>query len=152
MRSGINNKGFSLVEILVVMVLLAVIAGFVSSNMFDSLKKAKIRAVSKDLVSALRYTRGQAVIKHEQKVITFNVRDKTYKAPKKKTVQIPDEIEINVYTASSDIIDDNIGSIRFFSDGSSTGGWVKLTHGEKIWKINVNWLTGEIRMEEGSSS
>ena len=133
------------------MVLLAVIAGFVSSNMFKSLKNAKLRAVSKDLVSALKYTRGQAVIKHEQAEIVFNVEEKTYKAPKKKTIQIPDEVDINLYTAASDIVDDKVGKIRFFSDGSSTGGWVKLTHNEKIWKININWLTGEIRLEEGNS-
>lgn len=151
MKFSTNQKAFSLLEVLVVMGLLAVIAGFVSSSMYDSLKKAKINAVSKDLMSALRYTRGQAVIKHEQQVITFNVEDKTYKAPKKKSIQIPDEIDINIFTASSDIVNDKIGSIRFFSDGSSTGGWVKLTYGEKIWKINVNWLTGEIRMEEGNS-
>jgi general secretion pathway protein H len=145
-------KGFSLIEILVVMVFIAVIAGFVSSSMTKSLKNTKIRAVSKNLVSAMRYTRGQAIVKHEQKTITFNVKEKTYKAPRKKTVTIPEEVEINVFTADSEVADESSGSIRFFSDGSSTGGWVKLTYGEKIWKINVNWLTGEISTVEGASS
>jgi general secretion pathway protein H len=104
------------------------------------------------LVSALRYTRGQAVIKHEDKTITFDVENKTYKAPRRKLVQIPEEVEIYIYTADSEIADDSKGSIRFFSDGSSTGGWVKLVKGEKIWKININWLTGEIKIDEGASS
>ena len=146
------HTGFSLLEILIVMVFIAVIAGFVSSSMTKSLKKAKIRAVSKNLVSALRYTRGQAIVKHEQKTISFNVKEKTYKAPRKKTVLIMDEMELYVFTADSDIANESEGSIRFFSDGSSTGGWVKLIYGEKIWKINVNWLTGEISMVEGASS
>ncbi len=143
--------GFTLIEVLVVMVMIAVLAGLVATGMSDSLRKAKIRAVSKNLVSAMRYTRGQAVVKHEQKTITFNVEEKTYQAPRKKVVHIPDEIDINVYTADSEVADETTGSIRFFSDGSSTGGWVKLTHKNKIWKINVNWLTGEIAMIEGSS-
>jgi general secretion pathway protein H len=151
-KSRYIKKGFSLIEILVVMVFIAVIAGFVSSSMTKSLKKTKLRAVSKNLVSAIRYTRGQAVVKHEQKTISFNVKDKTYKAPRKKTVHIPDEIDINVFTADSEVADETTGAIRFFSDGSSTGGWVKLTYGNKIWKINVNWLTGEISMVEGTSS
>lgn len=148
-----NNKqaGFTLIEVIVVMVMIAVLAGMVATGMTDSLRKAKIRSVSKNLVSAMRYTRGQAVVKHEQKTISFNVEDKTYQAPRKKVVHIPDEIEINVYTADSEVADESEGSIRFFSDGSSTGGWVKLTHNNKIWKINVNWLTGEIAMIEGSS-
>jgi general secretion pathway protein H len=151
MRFKKSHKGFSLLEILVVMVFIAVIAGFVTSSMTKSLRKTKIRAVSKNLLSALRYTRGQAIVKHEQKIITFNVKEKTYKAPRKKTVQIPDEIDINVFTADSDVVDESTGSIRFFSDGSSTGGWVKLTYREKIWQINVNWLTGEITMIEGGT-
>lgn len=146
-----TSRGFSLIEVLLVLVLIATMAGIAVSFMSGSLEKARIQAVSKDLLSALKYTRGQAVIKHEQSVITFNVEEKTYQAPKKKAVKIPDEIDINLYTASSDIVDDKVGRIRFFSDGSSTGGWVKLTYGKKIWKINVNWLTGEIRMEEGAS-
>ena len=145
-----KQTGFTLIEVIVVMVMIAVLGGMVASSMTDSLRKAKIRAVSKNLVSAMRYTRGQAVVKHEQKTITFNVEDKTYQAPRKKVVHIPDEIDINVYTADSEVADETTGSIRFFSDGSSTGGWVKLTHKNKIWKINVNWLTGEIAMIEGS--
>lgn len=152
MRPAPIQKGFSLLEMLVVMVFIAVIAGFVSSSMTKSLKATKLRAVSKDLVSAMRYTRGQAIVKHEQKVITFNVKEKTYRAPRKKSVKIPEEMDINVYTADLEVADESTGSIRFFSDGSSTGGWVKLTYGNKIWKINVNWLTGEIAMIEGASS
>ncbi|HPI95720.1 MAG TPA: prepilin-type N-terminal cleavage/methylation domain-containing protein [Gammaproteobacteria bacterium] len=147
---GFSQRGFSLLEILLVMTFIAVIAGFVTSSMTKSLKQTKIRSVSKDLVSAMRYTRGQAIVKHEQKVITFNVREKTYQAPRKKIVHIPEDMEINVYTADLDVQDESTGSIRFFSDGSSTGGWVKLTYGEKMWKISVNWLTGEITMLEGT--
>lgn len=146
-----NQSGFTLLEILVVMVMIVVIMSFFSSSMMKSLEKAKIRAVSKDLISALRYTRGQAVVKHEQKTISFNVKNKTYQAPRKKEVKIPESMELYVYTADSEIANDSVGNIRFFSDGSSTGGWVKLIHGNRIWKINVNWLTGEITKEEGSS-
>lgn len=145
------QSGFTLIEVIVVMVMISVLAGLVATGMSSSLKKAKIRAVSKNLVSALRYTRGQAVVKYEEKTISFNVKEQTYKAPRKKAVQLPDEVEIELYTAESDIASEAVGSIRFFSDGSSTGGWVKLSHKNKVWKINVNWLTGEISMVEGSS-
>ena len=145
------NRGFTLIEIMLVLVMIAVMVAITATFMSGSLEQAKIRAVSKNLISALRYTRGQAVIKHEQKTIIFNVKDRTYRAPKKKLVQIPEEVEMNLYTIESDIVDEDTGKIRFFSDGSSTGGWVKLTYRNKIWKININWLTGEIRLEEGGA-
>jgi general secretion pathway protein H len=151
MQAKAEQSGFSLIEIMLVMVLIAVMVGLTATFMSGSLEKARMRAVSKDLLTALKYTRGQAVIKHEQKTIEFNVKNRTYRAPNKKLIQLPDDMEMNLYTADSDIVDESTGKIRFFSDGSSTGGWVKLTYGNKIWKINVNWLTGEVLMEEGAS-
>ena len=43
---------------------------------------------------------------------------------------------------------EGIGRIRFFPDGASTGGNVELELGEAVWRIEVNWLTGEVSMLE----
>ncbi|WP_395374381.1 GspH/FimT family pseudopilin [Marinicella sp. W31] len=141
-------KGFTLIEVLVVLVLLAVLAGVVAFNMTGSLKGSKIRAASRDLVAAMRYTRSQAMIKHKEQVVTFNLEDKSYQVPGKDKVVFPEEMEITLYTADSEVASESSGGIRFFSDGASTGGRVTLTVGERLWRINVAWLTGEIRMFE----
>jgi len=141
-------QGFTLIEVLVVLVLLAVLAGVVAFNMTGSLKGSKIRAASRDLVAALRYTRSQAMVKHQDQVLTFDLDDKSYKAPGKDKVKFPEEMDIAVYTADSEIASESSGGIRFFSDGASTGGRVTLTVGERLWRVNVAWLTGEIRMFE----
>jgi general secretion pathway protein H len=52
-----------------------------------------------------------------------------------------------VVTAQSQMIGQNQGSIRFFGDGSSTGGRVSLKRGESVWQIDINWLTGQIELE-----
>ena len=40
------------------------------------------------------------------------------------------------------------GAIRFFPDGSSTGGRVTLMVGERSYAVDVDWLTGRVRVLE----
>jgi len=45
---------------------------------------------------------------------------------------------------------ERVGAIRFFPDGSSTGGRVilKRDDGDAGWQVGVNWLTGRILVAE----
>lgn len=126
--------------------MLAVIAGVVAFNMSGSLKSAKIRAASKDLVAALRYTRSQAMIKHQEQRLMIDVQSKSYQAPGKKQIKFPEGMELKVFAAESEVPSETQAGFRFFSDGSSTGGKVTLFYGERFWRVNVAWLTGEIRL------
>ncbi|HPQ94516.1 MAG TPA: GspH/FimT family pseudopilin [Thiolinea sp.] len=36
------------------------------------------------------------------------------------------------------------GSVRFFPDGSSTGGSVELEANGQAFKINIEWITGRV--------
>jgi general secretion pathway protein H len=40
--------------------------------------------------------------------------------------------------------DEAAGSIRFFPDGSSTGGRVMIAAGNEKLSVDVNWLTGRV--------
>jgi general secretion pathway protein H len=42
----------------------------------------------------------------------------------------------------------HLGSIRFFPDGSSTGGSISLASGRETHTVVVDWLTGRVRISE----
>lgn len=141
-------RGFTLIELIAVVVLLAIVLAIASLSLSRSLNSAKVRAASKDLVAALRYTRGQAIVKGKPQVLVMDLEQNSYVAPGKKPVILPKDMVLRLTTAETEQTGANSGGIRFFTDGSSTGGHVSVLMGQREWRINVAWLTGEIELDE----
>ena len=102
-----------------------------------------------DFHNALRFTRSQAILHRKEQFLEVDLEHKTYLAPGRSAVELPESIELKLLTAQSEASSDKVGRIRFFSDGGSTGGRVTLISGEREWKVNVSWLTGEIELDDG---
>ncbi|MFC4819483.1 GspH/FimT family pseudopilin [Dokdonella ginsengisoli] len=145
-RSRAN--GFTLVELMAVIVLLAIALTAVTFSFSKSLQSAKIRGASRDLVAALRYTRGQAIVKGKQSVLLLDLDNNSYTAPGKGAVKLPKGMNLRLTTAETEVTGGNSGGIRFFPDGSSTGGHISVLQGQREWRVNVAWLTGEIALDE----
>lgn len=141
-------RGFTLIELIAVIVLLAIVLAVSTLSLSKSLASAKVRAASKDLVAALRYTRGQAIVKGKPQVLLFDLDANTYTPPGKKTTSLPKDMVLRLTTAETEQTGANAGGIRFFADGSSTGGHVSVLMGQREWRINVAWLTGEIALDD----
>ncbi|MBB5208693.1 GspH/FimT family pseudopilin [Chiayiivirga flava] len=144
-------RGFTLIEILAVVALIALAVTLVAVSVGDGLTGAKVRAASRDLAAALRYTRGQAIVKREQKTLSVDVDGRRYRAADRSWVELPKDMDIKLFTARSELEEEGVGRIRFFPDGASTGGHIDLIRGEAVWRVDVNWLTGEIRIIEDDS-
>ena len=144
---AVRARGFTLIEIVVVIALIGIVATVAALSFSRSLSGARIEAASRDLVAALRYTRGQAIVKGEQKVLVLDLEHNTYQAPAKGSVELPKDMDLRLTTAQQELVDENKGGIRFFPDGSSTGGNIAVVLGQREWKINVGWLTGEITLD-----
>jgi len=137
-------RGFTLVEILAVVALIALAMTLVAVTIGDGLAGARVKSASRDLVAALRYTRGQAIVKRESQALSIDVDGRRYRAPGRKWVELPRNMEMALETARSEMESESIGRIRFFPDGASTRGNVELSLGEAVWRIEINWLTGEV--------
>jgi general secretion pathway protein H len=147
-RSRRRQAGFSLIEIVVVVMLIGLVLTVGAVTLTQGLGSAKIRAASRDLVAALRYTRGQAIVTRKEQVLELDVEKRAYVAPGKQAVELPGDMELALLTAAQEQVDATTGKIRFYPDGSSTGGRVRLISGDKEWHVEVAWLTGEVRMRE----
>lgn len=142
------NKGFTLLEIMLVLFL--VILGFsvIGLNISSGNDATALQSAARDLVSALRFAKGEALISREETTLDLNLKENTYMVSKRdKVFTIPDTIAVTVVTAQDEISGEGLTSFRFFPDGSSTGGRIKLERNAAIWQIDINWLTGQVELE-----
>ena len=151
-QGGRRSRGFTLVEILAVVALIAIAITVVSVSVGGGLTGARVKAASRDLVAALRYTRGQAIVKREPQALRVDVEQRRYRAPGKKWIGLPRDMTMKLFTARSELEEEGIGRIRFFPDGSSTGGHIDLLYDEALWRVEIMWLTGEVSVREGADA
>ncbi len=143
-------RGFTLIEIIAVVALLALAASTVVFFVSRSLSTQQIRGAGRDLVAALRYTRGQAIVKRKEQTLELDVERRVYRAPNKGEVELPKDMEMKLLTAAQERVDETTGRVRFFPDGSSTGGRIRLIAGEREWHVEIAWLTGEVKLREAT--
>lgn len=144
------RAGFTLIEMVAVLTLIGLFATIMTFSLVRGLTGTKAMAASRDLAAAMRYTRGQAILKREERALEVDTENKRYVAPDRAPVNFPEGMSIRLRTIRSELTGENetAGRIRFFPDGSSTGGWVRMSTGSREWLVNVAWLTGEISLEE----
>jgi len=143
-----RSRGFTLIELVAVVALIGIALSVISLSFSKSLSSAQMQAASRDLVAALRYTRGQAIVKGKQTALDIDTQNNTYQAPGKPLMKLPKDMHMTLFTAESEQTGAASGRIRFFADGASTGGHVSVFAGQREWRVNVSWLTGQVTREE----
>ncbi len=147
-----RTRGFTLIEMLAVVALIALTMTVVAVSVGGGLSGARVKGASRDLVASLRYTRGQAIVKREEQTLTVDVEQRRFRAPNKKWIELPKDMSMKLFTARSELEEEGVGRIRFFPDGSSTGGHIDLVHKDAVWRVEVLWLTGEVSVREGGDA
>ncbi len=143
-------KGFSLIELLLVIVIIGIMITVVASNAGTGNETTVLKSASREIASAIRYARGIAMTNRKESVFQFDLEENTYQmTDKSKVYKLSKDIEVTLDVAQSQIEDDGTqGAIRFFPDGSSTGGRITLEISEIKRQLDINWLTGQVEISE----
>ena len=145
--------GFTLLELLVVLFIMILGFSIVGINLSSGVGGAALKVAARDMVSALRYTRGQALMSHQEATMTLDLAENSYTvSDRTQHYFIPKAIALTVISAQSELRGNGIANIRFYPDGSSTGGRITLEQGAIAWEININWLTGRIKLDASDVS
>ena len=134
------QRGFTLLEMLVVIVLISIAAGLVGFGLQQGLKAARERQVVGQMVEALRSTRARAIVSGHTASTEFNLQTLSFKAPDRPFRHWPADLQVTLHTAEQ-----AGSSVEFYPDGSSTGGNLLLTNGTRRWRIDIGWLTGSVQ-------
>ena len=145
MWSAGSDSGFTLIELLVVLAILALVLAIVPPLLPGAIDGARLKSAQRDLISGLRYARSQAVNSQQAVTVEINVKKGMMQVNgKQRDLSIPDDVSLTLVTAQQEQITAHEGAIRFYPDGSSTGGQVRFNRGDQVSAIDVNWLTGRV--------
>jgi len=146
------SRGFTFFELLLVLAIIATTAVVVVPRLGAS-PRADLEAATRVLAAGFRQGRSQAVTTGEQVVVVLDLDRKQFslqggvgvRAPARVRA-LPRAVAYELFTARSEQRSKSQAGIRFYPDGTSTGGRITATAGQHQRLVDVDWLTGMIRI------
>ncbi len=167
-----RDKGFSLMELVIVLTILVLSVSLVTSSMSNLSRTVELKAAAKKVSGILRYYRSEAINKglvyqvlfdsesravKVQSVSLAEPSDETETAEKKggdgvKTLYgLPEGVRMRELDFPSPEYPCDLPAVEFYPNGGSNGGSVLLGSPErKGYKIKIYFLTGAVEIEKSS--
>jgi general secretion pathway protein H len=144
-----RHGGFTLVEIIIVLVIGALAYAVILGIPFRGASTADLKAAARTLASGLRQAQTMAITTRKDASLMLDMESREYLLPgEKEPRRLPKGIDLKLYTAQSEVTSERTGGIRFYPDGSSTGGRITVSIGERKYLVDVDWLTGRVHIED----
>jgi len=142
-------RGFTLVELLVVLAVMALVLTVAGPMVSKALPGAQLKTAARDLAAGLRYARNRAISINRSTAFVLDTETRRYRVAGEPEIRtLPAAFAVSFLTARSQLEDAHTGRIKFFPDGSSTGGEITLSDGARTFRVSVDWLLGRIRTRE----
>ena len=141
--------GFTLVELLVVLAIISLLLAFTPAAFNRMMPGLEVQSATRQLAASLRSARSAAIRDNTETTLTIDLEARLYRLDELGREQAIDEdIEVSMLTARSELEGEQTGRIRFYPDGTSTGGRITFAGGGAAYDVLVDWLTGRIRIME----
>lgn len=138
------QRGFTLIEVIVVLVLVAAMTLLVATMMTGGLDGMRMRTTAKEIAAELRHARAQAIARSEVQQFLVDPKARTWTGVGGRSGDIPDSLEVTFVGVREVQENEQEGTILFFEDGASTGGRIQLRRKRAGLDVDVAWLTGDV--------
>jgi general secretion pathway protein H len=134
MGARADQAGFTLFEIIVVIVIMAMVAGLVLVKQPWHSAGLNTEATVQALTSGLRLARSRAIA--EDRKVSVLTAARGFSVDGAAVWVLPSEEALSP------------SQVVFLPDGGSTGGTILLSVGQRRIAVDVNWLTGRVLSRE----
>jgi general secretion pathway protein H len=165
-----KNKGFSLMEVIIVLTILVLSISLVTSSMSNLSRTIELKAAAKKVSGILRYYRSEAINKGSVYQVLFDSESRVVKvqsvslmepvdekeADEKKGGEaaktlygLPEGVQMKELDFPSPEYPCDLPAVEFYPNGGSNGGSVLLNSPERRgYRIKVDFLTGMVGIEK----
>ncbi len=144
--------GITLIELLVVLAIASLTLALLPIALEGTLQSVQLKAAARELAAALRYSRGLAVRERRETLLILDVQqgyylieDRSGEAQSRQRA-LPGGLNVQLVTDQSEQLSTDRGAIRFFPDGTSSGGRITLDGDSGHYRIDVHWLSGRVQI------
>ncbi len=138
-----DDAGFSLLELMVVLAILAMVGGLALRLTLGTPAGLSLTTAAQDIATEARRARLLALQSSRDTVLMLDAGKRKLWIEGHGAETILDTgIALELTAAAPERRSATLGGIRFFADGSSTGGEVRLTRAGQSRKVRIDWLLG----------
>jgi general secretion pathway protein H len=150
---GKSNQGFSLFELILVLVLLGVGLAVVLPNLDRGLQDREVRRTALGLAAAARELRSRALLDGVPQRLVLDLPRNSYLVARSTEVRLPPDISF-ASVNGGESADRDQKNFYFFPNGSILGGEIVIADSAKAisYLIRLEALTGKVEVARGSSS
>ncbi len=152
MRVYSVQRGFTLLEVMIAFTIAALLIGLsspIAMRMYDSMK---YREAVRSVITGIQSTRYIAMTQGEVTGFRVTPEKRQFQVASQEKVQLSDTIFLKITSARELNDHEETGVIRFYPDGSSSGGTIELTHTSgRAVQLQVGWLLGKLTQKSYAS-
>lgn len=139
----VDARGFTLLELIVTLVVIAVAAGLVAPAIGRSTESLRVRAEVAGFSATFRHAREQAITMRQAFTVQVNLQNRlltvtTGEDEVRWTRALSQRVELRADTPGS-------LAVRFEPQGTSSGGEFHLMSGKIVYRVTVDAVTGRVR-------
>jgi general secretion pathway protein H len=138
-----RSEGFTFVELIVVLVILAAVAALVAPSVSRTIVSARLRSAASDVRTSLARGRALAVAGAEERAVAFDLSRGEFGVDNEAVRLLPDTIRLGVVLPGEDRKEQGDVRVRFFPDGSGDEAEISVTAEDGgTLRVTVDPLTG----------
>jgi type II secretion system protein H len=138
-----RSEGFTLMELIVVLAILAAIAALVAPSFSRTIASARLRSAASDVRTSLARGRALAVAAAKERTVAFDLSRGEFGVDNEAVRRLPETLRLGAVLPGGGRMERGSVRIRFFPDGSGDEAEISVTAEDGgTLRVTVDPLTG----------